>query len=85
VRANAARSRGGVACLPSSNQQRAFSVGGAIRSSDPTLSSSDWPRPESSRISFNGDTGTMFSFASAIERKLASWPSFAGFAFHGLL
>jgi hypothetical protein len=55
------------------------------RSSDPTLSSSDWPRPESSRISFNGDTGTMFSFASAIERKLASWPSFAGFAFHGLL
>ena len=65
---------------------RAFSssqTGG--QSADATLSLSDWCRPEWTRISFQGDVATMFVVADRVEQDLAPWPSFAGFAFHGLI
>jgi len=55
------------------------------QSDDPTLSSSDWRRPDWSRISFQGDAATMFAVAELVERDVGRWPSFGGFAFHGLI
>jgi hypothetical protein len=49
-----------------------------------TLISSNGIRVERDQVSFEGDSAAMFAIADEVEDDLAIWPSFGGFAFHGL-
>jgi hypothetical protein len=48
------------------------------------LISSNGIRVERDQVSFEGDSAAMFAIADEVEDDLAIWPSFGGFAFHGL-